>query len=70
MDDIEEYRFVITIFTQITNNFRTNNKDAALHKIESMVGKIAFEFIDYEQEYRKVIKDSEDYQELLKRYRR
>jgi hypothetical protein len=63
-------RFEIVIYTPIINRWNTNNQDAALHKIESMVGKIAFEFIDYEQDYRKVIKDSEDYQELLKRYRR
>lgn len=63
-------RFEIVIYTPIINRWNTNNLDSALHKTESMVGKIKFEFIDYEREYKKVINDLEDYQELLKEYTR
>lgn len=63
-------RFEIVIFTPIINRWKTNNEDSALSRVESMVGKIDFEFIDYEQDFRMVIKDSEDYQKLLKKYGR
>lgn len=63
-------RFEIVIFTPIINRWQTNNEDSALSRIESMVGKIDFEFIDYEKDLRMVIKDSEDYQKLLKKYGR
>ncbi len=63
-------RFEIVIFTPIINRWKTNNEDSALSRVESMVGKIDFEFIDYEQDFRMVIKDSEDYQKLLNKYRR
>lgn len=63
-------RFEIVIFTPIINRWKTNNEDSALSRVESMVGKIDFEFIDYEKDFRMVIKDSEDYQKLLKKYGR
>ena len=63
-------RFEIVVFTPIINRWQTNNEDSALSRVESMVGKIDFEFIDYEQDFRMVIKDSEDYQKLLKKYGR
>lgn len=61
-------RFEIVIYTPIINRWNTNNLDAALFKIESMVEKIPFEFIDYEMNYKKLVKDLKDYQELLKNY--
>ena len=62
-------RFEIVIFTPIINRWKTNNEDSALSRVESMVGKIDFEFIDYEKDFRMVIKDSEDYQYLMNRYK-
>ena len=68
--DVLLNRFEIVIFTPIINRWLTDNEDAALTKIESMVGNIPFEFIDYDLEYSKVINDLKDYQELLQKYRR
>jgi len=61
-------RFEIVIYTPIINRWNTNNLDAALFKTESMVGRIAFDFIDYELNYKKRVNDLRDYQELLKNY--
>ena len=63
-------RFEIVIYTPIINKWKTNNQDAALHKIESMVGKMPFMFIDYELNYKKKVNNLKDYQELLNKYER
>ena len=61
-------RFEISIYANIINHLRTNSKDAALHKIESMVGKIQLKFKDYKIGYEIVINDYDDYQTLLENY--
>lgn len=66
MDDKE--RFEISIYANIINHLRTNSRDSALSKIESMVGKIQLKFKDYETGYEIVINDYKDYQTLLKNY--
>lgn len=66
----ETNRFEIIIYTLIINRWKTNNQDAALFKIESMVGKIPFMFIDYELNYKKKVNNLKDYQELLNKYER
>lgn len=66
----ETNRFEIIIYTLITNRWKTNNQDAALYKIESMVGKMPFMFIDYELNYKKKVNNLKDYQELLNKYER
>lgn len=62
-------RFEIVIHTTISNIWRTNNLDAALTKVASMVGKIRFEFHDKENNKVYVVNDSNDYLKLLKNYR-
>ena len=61
-------RFEISIYANIINHLRTNSKDSALHKIESMVGKIQLKFKDYKTGYEIVINDYDDYQTLLENY--
>ena len=66
MEDKE--RFEISIYANIINHLRTNSRDSALSKIESMVGKIQLKFKDYETGYEIVINDYDDYQTLLENY--
>lgn len=66
MEDKE--RFEISIYANIINHLRTSNKDSALNKIESMVGKIQLKFKDYETGYEILINDYKDYQTLLENY--
>lgn len=61
-------RYKIIIFVPTINSWETDNLDAALHKIESMVGKIKLEFIDNEKNLNYEINDERDYQSLLERY--
>lgn len=65
----EEYRFEIIIYANTSNRWKTNNQDSALHKIESMVGRIKFEFKDNEKKLCLTINDYDDYQTLLEIYR-
>lgn len=64
----EDYIFEITILSNIINRWKTNNQDAALNKIESMVGKIKFIFHDKKRNLKLLISNYDDYQTLIEQY--